>query len=414
MQRQVDSTVTGVATEVRGQPRINIQTPYYTLVAEKKILGDRQQRRWQACLAGLSLLRHNLQTELVTTTFDAQGPLSVKDTVSRTNDIQANIYNVADLVTAVTYGWKPSGDPTPGKDRYYFNDRENEELYTDLIQRSIDVPNSPSPTVIHVGSKIAAEAVEDMFYSFVHDAFNPVAAAKLNNQLAQRSLGREPLDLTRTQVLLEREIKCLGSAYRVIEEMSEGLETIFTAFPVATSEILKAVEEEAANQVGYSNPVERSGQFRINVDSQNVGGEALQQVISWNPYWVKQLFKNIVGNAIKAHEVGRDTIHLSTKMLPASRRQKAPMLELTIDDDGHGFNPEYLTEGNGRFVRFGRHGGWKNPGQETTGVGMYAQQRILETIFGGTMHIENRLSEGGEILGSRIVIGIPIAPSGSQ
>jgi signal transduction histidine kinase len=110
---------------------------------------------------------------------------------------------------------------------------------------------------------------------------------------------------------------------------------------------------------------------------------------------LKDVFSNIVGNAIK-HSEGPVTIDVGLEMIEQSDSRKC--CRVTIDDNGPGIPDEVKGK---IFTRFQR-GQTKASGK---GLGLYLVRTLTES-YGGCVRVEDRVP-GDNTKGARFVIEIP-------
>jgi light-regulated signal transduction histidine kinase (bacteriophytochrome) len=118
--------------------------------------------------------------------------------------------------------------------------------------------------------------------------------------------------------------------------------------------------------------------------------------IEADPIQMRQLFQNLIGNGLKFHRPDIPPIVRIDGRIP-STSAPVPSLELTVTDNGIGFDEKYLPR---LFTMFQRLHGREQ--YEGTGVGLAICRRIVEQHHGTiTAH-----SQPGE--GATFVVTLPI------
>jgi PAS domain S-box-containing protein len=111
---------------------------------------------------------------------------------------------------------------------------------------------------------------------------------------------------------------------------------------------------------------------------------------------VKQILTNLLSNAVKYNVSGG-------RVLIASRRVSAQMVEIEVRDTGLGMNEHQMAELFQPFNRLGREGYG-----EGTGIGLVISRRLAE-LMGGSLEAESRAGAGSSF---RLVL--PVASAQSQ
>jgi len=118
--------------------------------------------------------------------------------------------------------------------------------------------------------------------------------------------------------------------------------------------------------------------------------------IEADPMQMRQLFQNLLGNALKFHREGvPPEIHISSNCDPETDTPR-PMCHLTIADNGIGFEQEYATRIFGVFQRLHARTEF-----EGTGVGLALCRKIVER-HRGAIRAESTPGEG-----SRFIVTLP-------
>lgn len=104
--------------------------------------------------------------------------------------------------------------------------------------------------------------------------------------------------------------------------------------------------------------------------------------IKADPTHMRQLFQNLIGNALKFHKPDEPPV------VEVSSRPKADMWEITVTDNGIGFDDKYIEKIFSVFQRL--HGRDKYDG---TGIGLAVCRKIVER-YGGTISAESVKNKG--------------------
>jgi signal transduction histidine kinase len=101
---------------------------------------------------------------------------------------------------------------------------------------------------------------------------------------------------------------------------------------------------------------------------------------------MRQLFQNLIGNAIKFHRPGTPpVVRISGQ---TDRRKQPPVIEIRVEDNGIGFDPQYSEQIFQPFKRL--HGRTEYEG---TGLGLAICKKIVER-HNGTIHVHSVSGEG--------------------
>ncbi len=106
-----------------------------------------------------------------------------------------------------------------------------------------------------------------------------------------------------------------------------------------------------------------------------------------DPLQMRQLMQNLIGNSIKYHRDGVPPV------VEITGRVAGDMLEVTISDNGIGFDDRYADRIFGVFERL--HG--RSDKYEGTGVGLSICKKIVER-HGGSIRASGRCGEGSEFI----------------
>ncbi|AMV17458.1 sensor histidine kinase [Planctomyces sp. SH-PL14] len=207
----------------------------------------------------------------------------------------------------------------------------------------------------------------------------------------------------------------LQEPLRKIEAFGDRLKTRSTTLEETSRDYLERILASASRMrtlindlLSFSRVTTRAQPFaRINLDKvarevvSDLEGR-LQQVsgrveigplpeIEADPTQIRQLFQNLIGNALKFHKPDvPPVVQVAGQMLSPSR--KGAQVELTVKDNGIGFEEVYLDRIFEVFQRL--HG--RNE-YEGTGIGLAICRKIAER-HGGTITARSRPEQGAEFI----------------
>jgi len=119
-------------------------------------------------------------------------------------------------------------------------------------------------------------------------------------------------------------------------------------------------------------------------------------VISADPTQMRQLFQNVIGNALKFHKEGEKPL---VKIQSSTNKQ---MIRIVVEDNGIGFDEQYLERIFAPFQKL--HG---RSEYEGTGMGLAICKKIVER-HGGSITAKSTPGKG-----SLFVIDLPLRQAGS-
>ena len=219
--------------------------------------------------------------------------------------------------------------------------------------------------------KTSNRALQDFAYVASHDLQEPLRKIRAFGDRLQvkyaEELGEQGRDyLRRMQNAAERMqglIKDLLTYSRIATKVQPF---VATDLNIVVKEVLSDLET-AIEQT--------KGQVRLN----------RLATIEADPLQMRQLFQNLIGNALKFHQPDlAPLITISQKKLPNSEST----IELRIEDNGIGFNEKYLDR---IFTPFQRLHGRSE--YEGTGMGLAICRKIIER-HGGRLTAESSVGQG--------------------
>jgi len=118
-------------------------------------------------------------------------------------------------------------------------------------------------------------------------------------------------------------------------------------------------------------------------------------ILSGDPFRIKQILFNLVGNGIKFTEKG--SVKIAANLL--SNRGQAQIVQITVEDSGIGIEKKYLPNIFEKFTQEDRFTGRKFGG---TGLGMSISKQLIE-LMGGEIKLE---SDKG--IGTKVTLLLPL------
>lgn len=140
----------------------------------------------------------------------------------------------------------------------------------------------------------------------------------------------------------------------------------------------------------------------LEIRVKKTGGEvkvAELPTIKADPTQMRQLFQNLIGNALKFHNEGeKPVVEVRSALVGSSE------IQIVVEDNGIGFEEQYLERIFAPFHRL--HD--RTSQYEGTGMGLAICKKIVER-HGGTIRAESELGKG-----STFIIRLPIKQTGLQ
>lgn len=120
--------------------------------------------------------------------------------------------------------------------------------------------------------------------------------------------------------------------------------------------------------------------------------------IEADPSHMRQLLQNLVSNGLKFHrEDTKPVVGISARVWPANGSTPLGLCEITVKDNGIGFEEKYVDNIFNIFQRLHGRGQY-----EGTGIGLAVCRKIAEH-HGGTITARSTIGEG-----SRFVVTLPV------
>ena len=234
------------------------------------------------------------------------------------------------------------------------------------------------------------EAIESFAADVSHELKNPLTS--LRSAVETMPLAKTPESRARLLAVIEHDVRRLD---RLITDVSDAsrldaeLQRQDLA-PVDLTRLLNTV-------VTVANEVRRDDGVRITLAFE--GGTANAFVVPGHDSRLGQVIDNLIENARSF------SAHGGTVRITAKRLRHA--VEITVDDDGPGIQPEAIERIFERFYTDRPHQGFG----QNSGLGLSISRQIVEA-HGGRIRAENRMGaaagpEGPQVLGARFVVRLP-------
>jgi len=240
-----------------------------------------------------------------------------------------------------------------------------------------------------VGHVLVFDDVTELLRAQRDAAWGEVArrlAHEIKNPLTPIQLSAERLRRKYLPHMAPAESDVLDRATNTIVQQVEALKAMVNEFsdyarpskmeprPVAVDKLVAEVMEL------YAGPAQQ-------VHFEPAAGDAL---IEADPLRLRQVLHNLVKNALESRPEGKTRVWLHTALAERRGRQ---WVDLVVEDDGNGFDPEVIDQVFEPYVTSKKKG---------TGLGLAIVKRIVSE-HGGSIRAENR-REGG----ARMVISLPL------
>ena len=234
------------------------------------------------------------------------------------------------------------------------------------------------------------EAIESFAADVAHELKNPLTS--LRSAVETMPLAKTPESRARLLAVIQHDVKRLD---RLISDVSDAsrldaeLQRQDTA-PVDLTRLLKTV-------VTVANEVRRDDSVKITLAFE--GGPPRSFMVRGHDSRLGQVIDNLIENARSFSPQG------GTVRITAKRLRNA--VEITVDDDGPGIQPEAIERIFERFYTDRPHQGFG----QNSGLGLSISRQIVEA-HGGRIRAENRIAvseepDGPKVLGARFVVRLP-------
>jgi two-component system, OmpR family, sensor histidine kinase ChvG len=233
------------------------------------------------------------------------------------------------------------------------------------------------------------EAIESFAADVAHELRNPLTS--LRSAVETLPLARNDNSRARLLAVIEHDVRRLD---RLISDISDAsrLDAELQrqeAAPVDLAKLLDALVK-AANEIRTDD---------VSVTLSFEGGSLSNFKVPGHDSRLGQVVSNLVDNARSFSPPG-GTVRITCRRLKSE-------IEILVDDDGPGIQPEALDK---IFERFYTDRPEQGFGQNS-GLGLSISKQIIEA-HGGTIRVENRITVAGRteeprVLGARFVVRLP-------
>jgi two-component system, OmpR family, sensor histidine kinase ChvG len=226
------------------------------------------------------------------------------------------------------------------------------------------------------------EAIESFAADVAHELKNPLTS--LRSAVETMPLAKTPESRARLLAVIQHDVKRLD---RLISDVSLQRQDVA---PVDLTRLLRTV-------VGVANEVRRGDGVKITLAFE--GGPPRAFTVRGHDSRLGQVIDNLIENARSFSPQG------GIVRITAKRLRNA--VEITVDDDGPGIQPEAIERIFERFYTDRPHQGFG----QNSGLGLSISRQIVEA-HGGRIRAENRIGvsdepDGPKVLGARFVVRLP-------
>ena len=234
------------------------------------------------------------------------------------------------------------------------------------------------------------EAIESFAADVSHELKNPLTS--LRSAVETMPLAKTPESRARLLAVIEHDVKRLD---RLITDVSDAsrLDADLQRQDVAPVDLTRLLN----TVVTVANEVRRDDGVQITLTFE--GGAASTFVVPGHDSRLGQVIDNLIENA-RSFSAQGGTVRITAKRLRHA-------VEITVDDDGPGIQPEAIERIFERFYTDRPHQGFG----QNSGLGLSISRQIVEA-HGGRIRAENRMGaatgpEGPQVIGARFVVRLP-------
>jgi two-component system sensor histidine kinase ChvG len=236
------------------------------------------------------------------------------------------------------------------------------------------------------------ESIESFAADVAHELKNPLTS--LRSAVETMPLAKTAESRTRLLSVIEHDVKRLD---RLISDISDAsrLDAELqrqVAAPVDLTRLLNTV-------VTVANEVRRDDGVKITLSFEGGGPETF--VVPGHDSRLGQVVDNLIDNA-RSFSVAGGTVRITARRLRNA-------VEITVDDDGPGIQPDAIERIFERFYTDRPHQGFG----QNSGLGLSISRQIIDA-HGGRIRAENRMGiatgpDGPQVIGARFVVRLPVA-----
>jgi two-component system sensor histidine kinase ChvG len=234
------------------------------------------------------------------------------------------------------------------------------------------------------------ESIESFAADVAHELKNPLTS--LRSAVETMPLAKTPESRARLLGVIEHDVKRLD---RLISDISDAsrLDAELQRQDAAPVDLVKLLN----TVVNVANEVRRDDNVKIRLAFE--GGAPSSFVVPGHDSRLGQVIDNLIDNARSFSAEGSEV------RVTAKRLRNA--VEITVDDDGPGIQPDAMDKIFERFYTDRPHQGFG----QNSGLGLSISRQIVEA-HGGRIRAENRMGvptgdDGAKVLGARFVVRLP-------
>lgn len=256
---------------------------------------------------------------------------------------------------------------------------ENSQLYNqvqimiDSLEKTVAVRTN-ALNILNTELKRSNRELQDFAYVASHDLQEPLRKIQAFGNLLDEEYGE----------LLQKEGKDYLERMRNAASRMRGLIDDLLSFSRVATKGQAFVEVDLSEIL---NDVLLDLEVRIQETKAEIHVKKLPKIDA-DPFQMRQLFQNLLSNALKFHKKGRAPIITVSAKLKTNGARHIPYCTLTFEDNGIGFNEKYIDR---IFTVFQRLHGKES--YEGTGIGLAVCRKIVER-HGGSITATSKLGVG--------------------